>query len=199
MTLPSYPRALLTGPPPPLRGPPPRQGRPFSWATQTWVSLLFIFPSTRIQGRLRRLYGKKKTFRSAVRSGSTLAYASLVGEGDRASGGGGPRVARVNKSGGQNYQAISDFVVVFCEDHPTSNRSSRATHRTPSATSWPSSPTREAIFLGDAATYLSPVCPSCRRIYGIACGDRTGTDIRRVLQHCHLQQHRSMISPPAPS
>ncbi len=70
--------------------------------TKPLVSLLLLrlvdedsgSPSATVRGRK---YGK--TFMSVVPCGTTHAYASLVVEGDRDSGGGGPRVTRGDKFG----------------------------------------------------------------------------------------------------
>ncbi len=90
----------------------------------------------------------KRCLRIAVPNGNTQAYASLVGEGDRASGGGGPRVTRGDKFGGQVNHAISIYGAEFCAETrlsqaiPTCHSQDPLRHLR-----WPSSPTREAYTL----------------------------------------------------
>ncbi len=101
--LPCHPRELLTGPPPPLRGPPPRRGRLSGQCRNLWFHSSYSVPSTGIQGRLRRLYGDGYT---ASLSGAAYTAEALKmrppssGRGTAESGGGGPPVTRGNRPGG---------------------------------------------------------------------------------------------------
>ncbi len=143
--LPCYPRELLTGPPLPLRGPPPRQGRHIRECRSLLSTLLLLVPSTGTHGRLRRRSRRHRN-RSAVHIGTTPERASLVGEVSALADGGGPLRRAETRSGWKSLvrSEISSLSLAKASASPLP--SSRAAHRTPSTIiRWPSSPTREAL------------------------------------------------------